>query len=269
MSNFNIEEVTVSVVIPYSPSHTPSHLLDEAKKSVENQSVSTDLIVIEDTGENGPAWARNRGIERSNTRFIAFLDADDIWKEKKLYTQLKKMKKTGAGICVEGKQSTTREFILDVFLGNVSSVTSSILIDSKKISAKFDENLMNKEDHLFIIEAANEGKVCLCPNLVTIRKHSGGVSATTPIQQKISSRREFGQKCFNRVEWLEQYYDEYYARHHFRRGRIYHAEGEYRSALLEYRKSLQHEIYWKSFPAIFISLVSIITKPIVGQIPQD
>ncbi len=37
---------------------------------------------------SGPAVARNKGIEMASGRFIAFLDADDIWKPEKLSVQI-------------------------------------------------------------------------------------------------------------------------------------------------------------------------------------
>ena len=41
----------------------------------------------------GAGYSRNVGIKNSSGKFIAFLDADDIWNKNKLKTQLKFMKK--------------------------------------------------------------------------------------------------------------------------------------------------------------------------------
>lgn len=48
----------------------------------------------------GAAKARTRGMEESTGRFIAYLDADDIWKEKKLEKQISFMKEKNADFLV-------------------------------------------------------------------------------------------------------------------------------------------------------------------------
>jgi len=50
----------------------------------------------------GPAMARNRGIEESRGRYIAFLDSDDYWEKDKLQKQLHFMKKNNAGLSFTG-----------------------------------------------------------------------------------------------------------------------------------------------------------------------
>ena len=191
----------VSVVIPYSSDHTPGGLLEEAIASAESQSTPTNIIVQKDEEQRGPAWARNKGIEQADTRYIAFLDADDIWVESKLENQLEKMKDQNVGLCVEGKDRNLDQFIKDVIKGQITSVTSSIIIDTHEVSTRFNENLPRYEDHLFLIEAAKEGGVCLCPNLIKVRKHESGLSATTSEQVIDELRRELiqmaSEKCLN------------------------------------------------------------------------
>ena len=170
---------TVDVIIPYSPAHTPEEMLDSAIKSVESQTVSTEIIIVRDEKQRGPAWARNRGIKKAEHKYVAFLDADDLWVEHKLERQLSKMKDQDVGLCVEGKDRNLDQFINDIIRGQVMSVTPSIVIDTDKVSVTFNEDLPRYEDHLFLIEAAHEGGVCLCPDLIKIRKHESGLSATT------------------------------------------------------------------------------------------
>jgi glycosyltransferase involved in cell wall biosynthesis len=174
----------VSVVIPYSPAHTPAEMLEQTKQSVEKQSVPTEIIVIEDTEQHGPAWARNQGIEEADSRFIAFLDADDKWKPDKLERQLSAMETYDVGLCVEGStnedsgQIDPERFTEMILFGDLSSLTSSILIDRNQVNTRFREDIERKEDYLFMIEAAFENGVCqVTGSIVEINKHDGGLSA--------------------------------------------------------------------------------------------
>lgn len=49
------------------------------------------------TDNRGAAEARNAGIRASRGRYLAFLDADDLWRPEKLAVQLDYMETTGAG----------------------------------------------------------------------------------------------------------------------------------------------------------------------------
>jgi glycosyltransferase involved in cell wall biosynthesis len=168
---------TVSVVIPYSPDHTPRSMLQEAKQSAKNQTIDVELVVINDTEQKGPAWARNKGIKEASNRYVAFLDSDDLWKRKKLEKQLSELERSDSGICVEYSGSSYQQFLGDLLLGSASSMTSSIVIDTHKVDATFEPNLNYWEDHLFMLENASNHGICFCEDLVIIRKHEGGLSS--------------------------------------------------------------------------------------------
>ena len=52
-----------------------------------------------DDNAHGAAGGRNRGLDEAQGRYIAFLDADDIWKSDKLSKQLKFMEENDAAFC--------------------------------------------------------------------------------------------------------------------------------------------------------------------------
>ena len=97
----------VSVIIP---AYNSADFIDEALKSVFDQTYKDLEIIVVDDGStddtravlekygdrvnyhyqdnNGPASARNRGIKLARGKYIAFLDADDLWLPTKLEKQV-------------------------------------------------------------------------------------------------------------------------------------------------------------------------------------
>lgn len=62
--------------------------------------IGSEKIRLFRTSNHGVACARNLGIERSSAEWIAFLDADDLWEENKLRTQIQAAADFGSGfIC--------------------------------------------------------------------------------------------------------------------------------------------------------------------------
>lgn len=109
-----MEESLVSIVMPL---YNTEKYVKSAIKSVLNQTFSNwELIVVDDCStdesvkvastlveedsriklirleeNSGPAIARNSGIEIAKGKYLAFLDADDIWKPNKLKKQIRFM----------------------------------------------------------------------------------------------------------------------------------------------------------------------------------
>jgi len=67
---------------------------DNSEQIIRNYMEKDSRIKLINLEKNsGPAIARNRGIELSQGKYIAFIDSDDIWKKDKLKKQIDFMKK--------------------------------------------------------------------------------------------------------------------------------------------------------------------------------
>lgn len=110
---------SVAVIIP---TYNRAHYLKRAINSVYNQSYLPSEVIVVDDGSNdssanvvrdnfrktryiwqenkGPSAARNRGINESNSEWLAFLDSDDEWFPQKLKRQIEALAKSPASkIC--------------------------------------------------------------------------------------------------------------------------------------------------------------------------
>ena len=176
----------VSVIIPY---YKKRNFIKGTIVSVVNQSYDylEILIIYDDTNLNdleflqeiskldnrikiinnnerlGAGLSRNRGIEQSNGKYIAFIDADDTWDQDKIKDQISFMKKNNYQI------SHTSYYIIDekkkiigqIKARNLLSINdilkscdiglSTVIIEKKviiKSSTKFPQ-LITKEDFVF------------------------------------------------------------------------------------------------------------------------
>lgn len=110
-----------SVVIP---NYNYGHFISTAVESVLSQSLQDFEIIIVDDGStdgsrrviegfgnkvrlvpqrnSGVARARNRGAQEARGSFLAFLDADDFWHQRKLENQLNFLTSSGSTSCQTG-----------------------------------------------------------------------------------------------------------------------------------------------------------------------
>ena len=66
----------VTIVVPVAPFHMDK--IGTIKTQVARQTIPCDLQVVVDEFARGAAWARNEGVKKSTTPFVAFCDADDF-----------------------------------------------------------------------------------------------------------------------------------------------------------------------------------------------
>jgi len=107
----------------------------------------TDNISLIEAGKGSAAKARNKGIEAAKGRFIAFLDADDLWDPEKLTKQLAFMEEHDAaftftgyefadeyGVSVKKLVQVPLKITYKQALKNTTIFTSTVIFDMKKLT---------------------------------------------------------------------------------------------------------------------------------------
>lgn len=70
--------MSITVVIPTHPARMASGMLEKALKSIWNQSLLPDSVIVQvDRHKQGAAETRHAGLMKVTTDWVAFLDSDD------------------------------------------------------------------------------------------------------------------------------------------------------------------------------------------------
>jgi glycosyltransferase involved in cell wall biosynthesis len=207
--------VDVSVVIP---TKNRSDLLGAAITSVVNQtSKAKSVFVIDDNTDEdevrktrtiaerffgdgviylknertpGGGGARNTGILHSETKYVAFLDDDDLWAEQKLEKQVSHLEERGACVLFCGyidsdpgfNQTITvrpnkEQYVLDDFLLGSCPTSTTLAIAPKKVlvdAGLFDETLPSLQDFDLWIRCSKIAPIRTIPDvLATFIQHKG------------------------------------------------------------------------------------------------
>ena len=187
----------VSIILPNYNSHK---FIKKTIRSVINQNFySWELIIVDDASNEktkiilkriqrykkiriywlsknkGAGYCRNFAIKKSKSKYIAFIDSDDIWKKNKLKNQINFMKKNNYSFTYTnyetfGKKkkiiSVPRKFNFFDFIHNTSICTSSMII--KRHIAK-DVKFTNTkicEDYFYKCGVLKKTKYGYCLNQI-------------------------------------------------------------------------------------------------------
>lgn len=220
--SLNEKSWAIEVVIPVW--NGQAYILD-AIRSIERQTVKPAKIIVVDDGStdttvrlvrehsgpvpiecvekehSGLSPTRNQGIRRSTTPYIAFLDADDLWDEKKLEEQLQVFRTTELTnvACVYSDYSQMNEYgqlytppdspVMDrtvrgrvfeklLHFNSIIGSASGVLIKRECLDrvGYFDETLTATEDWDLWLRLAEHYSFDYAKDpLVKIRRHSGNM----------------------------------------------------------------------------------------------
>lgn len=131
-----------------------------------NQNLSIQYFRTEKSGNAN--YARNLGLEKSATKYVAFLDSDDWWESNHLEESVKILEKSGkaaiyGGAIIHYGNSTVVNYSGDIALVDTpfhvlfsdkhwSAQTSSYVVDKTKIgNLSWDEGLKRHQDYDFFL----------------------------------------------------------------------------------------------------------------------
>lgn len=144
---------------------------DDTKRIIESYSMSNSKIQFLKLSENsGAAVARNLGVKKASGKYIAFLDSDDLWYEKKLEKQVKFMKKNNyyftctayskidessqlLNQIVVPKQISAYDDLLKNNAGN-----STVMYDCSKIGKTFIPDIKKRNDYVMWLSVIKKNK---------------------------------------------------------------------------------------------------------------
>lgn len=289
---------TVSVIIPV---FNGAAFVDKAIRSVLTQTFQDFEIIVVDDGSTdntakvvkaivddrvhyvyqpnqGPATARNNGIQRARGEFVAFLDSDDRWLPSKLEMQLRRLSEVPeAGLVhcaalivdVEGNAKGCHSArlegqVLDTLLMGNQIATSSVMVPCWVFDrvGVFDQNIRGPEDwELWMRIAAALPVVAVRDTLVMYTFLPGGFGKKIDMLRDhclYSLEKAFTSYAAHRIHLRR----EAIARVHFGMGIGFGTFGELREA----RQELFQAVCWHPFiPGVYWRLLLTFLGPTLNR----
>ena len=180
------------------PNFNSAKYIDQTVKSIIAQTYKNwKLIIVDDNSDNetknvlskykknkkikifwlkknrGAAYCRNFAINKSKSKYLAFIDSDDIWKKNKLKLQLKYMKKNNYDFTytyyetfgIKSKKIIPPiKFHFESFIKNTTIATSTMIIKKKVSKGIKFTNTKICEDYHFKCKILKKVKFAYCLN---------------------------------------------------------------------------------------------------------
>lgn len=166
---------------------------EEIVRRYQGEHPGKKIRVILEEDNKGAAMARNRGVKEAVGRYIAYVDADDLWVPHKLEHLLRFMKEKDAGFVFSGYEfadenakgtgkivHVPQQLLYKEALKNTTIFTSTVMFDTEKLSKEqLQMPNMKSEDTALWWKILRAGYVAygLDENLVLYRRPKKSLSS--------------------------------------------------------------------------------------------
>ncbi len=228
----------ISIIMP---NYNSSSFLEETVDAIRNQTFTNwELIIVDDNSDletkkilkklkknkkikifflkknKGDGYCRVYGVKKSNSKVVAFIDSDDIWKKNKLKLQFNYMKKNNLDfsytsyVAFKEKENYYKEIIppkminFEIFIKNSSIATSSMMVNKKIIKQiKFSKS-PNFEDYYLKCQLLKKIDYAYCLNKFLLKYR---------VRDKSLSKNKFRNlfwlwkinRTFNKLSYFESF----------------------------------------------------------------
>ena len=152
---------------------------DDTKKILETifkkKKVRKKITILKNNINMGQAFSRNRGLKYSKSKFVTFLDSDDIWQKNKLKKQINFMLKYNYDFTYSDYKSIKNNKIKTIktpnffnyknFTKNTSIATSTMIIKKKILKNLLFPDLKLCEDYYFKCLILKSKDAYKCPGV--------------------------------------------------------------------------------------------------------
>lgn len=173
--------------------------IEVIQKFMEEHPQARIRLLVQEKNQ-GAALARNRGVQEANGRYIAYLDADDLWVPQKLERELQFMQQKSAAFVFAGYEFADEnakgtgkvvyvpeELTYKAALKNTTIFTTTVMFDTDKIDkALLEMPNMKSEDTALWWKVLRNGYIAygLNENLALYRRPAVSLSSNKLIAIK-------------------------------------------------------------------------------------
>jgi len=193
----------IEIIIVYDDNDLDD--LNHIKSLVSNK---RNISIILNKENLGVAKSRNKGIQKSKGKFIAFLDCDDIWMPEKIKLQHKFMCENNYRIThtnykiidekdnIIGKNISKSELTYKELINSCDIGLSTVMCKREVLDISKFKDIKTKEDYALWLELSRNGEKFLCLNKSLVFWRRTSKSLSRPFFTKIIN----GFKVYNKFE---------------------------------------------------------------------